>query len=280
MNLHWFFKRYRWVFAVLVFVIALLGYSLLLQSILYPILLFAALFPGIIYLTIVRNSDVGHLEPRGVIALHILIGIFLIYPASIFENFGVSFLQTFGFSTDPGSIIFWILYATIIVAPVEEVLKGFGNLFGYMFHQENDEPTDSIVYSVGIATGFALFENYRYVFSTLTNYSYNDALILAIARSFTAIPLHLGVAMLMGYYLSQYYYPEKFGLDVTSSPIYLIKAFLYPILIHGGYDLVVFLFQTDFFIQVVLALVFIVILNLWVWRKVIYLRNSIVDSIQ
>ena len=266
------YREYRWAYILLVTIVSVLAYYLILQNILYPILLAAALVPGIVYIAIVRSSDVGIKEPKGVIALYLIIGILMIFPAIYLENYGIALLQRYGFTAELtynlSSILFWFLFAAIIVAPVEELLKWFGVIFGNLLHKEDDEVSDTIVYSVAVAGGFALYENYRYVFGSINSFSYADVLTLAIARSFTAIPLHLGVAMIMGYYLSGYLHYEQFGIPESQRKIWLLKALIYSVIIHGAYDIIVFLVFDAFTLQVSLAIIFVTVLNFVVWKHV------------
>ncbi|MHA2504076.1 MAG: PrsW family intramembrane metalloprotease, partial [Candidatus Kariarchaeaceae archaeon] len=270
--------RYRWAYYLLLIILGIQSFLLLQNDPRFILILGAALIPGILYLSYVRNSDVGGKEPRGVIALHMILGILIIYPAIFLEGLGIDILIGLGFV--PGydfsfsSMMFWILFALLVVAPVEEGLKLLASLFGNLFHSENDQATDTIVYTVSVAAGFALFENYRYVFGSIGGLSVEDSLTLAIARSFTAIPLHLGMGLLMGYFLSGYYHPRKFGIGRFRRMQLLWRAFLFPTLLHGLYDLVVFLIFFNFTLQVIAALLFIIVVTIYVWRQVWELRRT------
>ena len=59
-----------------------------------------------------------------------------------------------------------------------------------------NEPYDGIIYSLFLTMGFALVENISYVIGNEeTGFS------VAIARMFTAIPMHATCGIVMGYYL-------------------------------------------------------------------------------
>ena len=75
------FGRYRWAYYLLLIILGIQSFLLLQNDPRFILILGAALIPGILYLSYVRNSDVGGKEPRGVIALHMILGILIIYPA-------------------------------------------------------------------------------------------------------------------------------------------------------------------------------------------------------
>lgn len=88
-----------------------------------------------------------------------------------------------------------------------------------------DERMDGIVYAVCVGMGFASFENIEYLFA-----AGSDWVTVGLGRSITAIPGHFGFAVVMGYYFSLYYF------DRYRAPGAGIKMWLYPVLLHGGYD--------------------------------------------
>ena len=56
---------------------------------------------------------------------------------------------------------------------------------------------DAIVYGTLISLGFATLENFNYVYSA--EYFGMQASTLALIRAFTAIPLHAGCGIIMGF---------------------------------------------------------------------------------
>jgi len=78
--------------------------------------------------------------------------------------------------------------------------------------------------AVFVSLGFALIENILYVFQ--------GGMTVAIARAFTAVPAHGFFAVIMGYYFSL----SKFHADDDQRKGFLIKALLFPILVHGTYN--------------------------------------------
>ena len=56
--------------------------------------------------------------------------------------------------------------------------------------REFNEPVDGLIYSMTVALGFAAFENIEY--------TVNGGLGVLVVRSFTAVPLHVGLASIWG----------------------------------------------------------------------------------
>ena len=85
---------------------------------------------------------------------------------------------------------------------------------------------DAIVYGTLISLGFATLENFNYVYSA--EYFGMQASTLALIRAFTAIPLHAGCGIIMGFY---------FGLYVfRGGEKYIIYSLVIPIIVHGFYN--------------------------------------------
>ena len=84
----------------------------------------------------------------------------------------------------------------------EESLK-FTALYFFLRNKiDFNEPMDAIVYGTLISLGFKALENFNYVYSA--EYFGMQASTLALIRAFTAIPLHAGCGIIMGFYFGLY----------------------------------------------------------------------------
>ena len=92
---------------------------------------------------------------------------------------------------------------------------------------EFDEHFDGIVYATFISLGFACIENIMYVFM--------GGVGTGVMRAITAVPGHFFFAVVMGYYFSR----AKF--DPANRKANMLKAIIYPMIIHGIYDMILFL---------------------------------------
>ncbi|MBR1873032.1 MAG: PrsW family intramembrane metalloprotease [Bacteroidales bacterium] len=95
---------------------------------------------------------------------------------------------------------------------------------------EFDERYDGIVYAVAVGLGFATLENIEYVLAAGA-----DWFSVSVSRALFAVPGHFAFAVVMGYYYSLYHFYGESAPKGTKA-----KIILYPILLHGVYDSIVF----------------------------------------
>jgi len=176
--------------------------------------------PGLLILTYFIFSD-RFKEPKKVIITTFILGMVIGYPAG-YLNYYIE--QIFS----NGNIINDALVGGAFAgALVEEILK-FLILYFYIFkHKEFNEPMDAIVYGIVVSLGFALNENYDYVYNFAEQFKATSWEI-AFARSYSAIPMHAACGVIMGFYFGQNYFIEQ-GRSFS-------LALIVPIIIHGSYN--------------------------------------------
>ena len=176
--------------------------------------------PGLLILTYFIFSD-RFKEPKKVIITTFILGMVIGYPAG-YLNYYIE--QIFS----NGNIINDALVGGAFAgALVEEILK-FLILYFYIFkHKEFNEPMDAIVYGIVASLGFALNENYNYVYNLAEQFNATSWEI-ALARSYSAIPMHAACGVIMGFYFGQNYFIEQ-GRSFS-------LALIVPIIIHGSYN--------------------------------------------
>ena len=176
--------------------------------------------PGLLILTYFIFSD-RFKEPKKVIITTFILGMVIGYPAG-YLNYYIE--QIFS----NGNIINDALVGGAFAgALVEEILK-FLILYFYIFkHKEFNEPMDAIVYGIVVSLGFALNENYEYVYNLAEQFKATSWEI-ALARSYSAIPMHAACGVIMGFYFGQNYFIEQ-GRSFS-------LALIVPIIIHGSYN--------------------------------------------
>jgi len=176
--------------------------------------------PGLLILTYFIFSD-RFKEPKKVIITTFILGMVIGYPAG-YLNYYIE--QIFS----NGNIINDALVGGAFAgALVEEILK-FLILYFYIFkHKEFNEPMDAIVYGIVVSLGFALNENYDYVYNYAEQFNVTSWEI-ALARSYSAIPMHAACGVIMGFYFGQNYFIEQ-GRSFS-------LALIVPIIIHGSYN--------------------------------------------
>ena len=180
-----------------------------------------AIAPAVAIIWYILHKDKYEPEPLRYLVLAFLIGVFSVLPAS-FASLKMEEL----FSDFAGTNVETIIYAFIVIALSEELVK-FIFLRYYMFRKEVfNEPFDGIVYGVMIGMGFATFENLFYVF--------DGGVGTALVRMFSAVPAHAVMGVMMGYYVG------KARFDPLQAKSWTAKAFLIPFMAHGLYDFLLF----------------------------------------
>ena len=117
------------------------------------------------------------------------------------------------------------LRAFVSAAVIEECSKFF---FFYKLFWNNpnfDERFDGIVYAVYVSLGFAFVENVLYIYQDV-----GQAVSIARARAFFAVPAHTLFAIAMGYGAGIARFSRK------RASLYLVSGLVWAILLHGIYD--------------------------------------------
>ena len=180
--------------------------------------LLITIVPSILILLYFFMSD-KFKEPKISIALVFFLGILICLPAGIINSFmDNNFKDVFSER---------LLYSFLGPAWSEELLKFIILYLVVLRRNEFNEPMDGIVYGVVVSLGFATFENYDYVFRYAELWEI-EPLQMAIARSFTAVPMHGLNGCIMGFYFGMYAF--------TGNKKYLILCLLIPFVIHGLYN--------------------------------------------
>ncbi|MDR2511292.1 MAG: PrsW family intramembrane metalloprotease, partial [Bacteroidales bacterium] len=120
--------------------------------------------------------------------------------------------------------------AFAVAALCEESLKllALYLLLKWVVKQDFEQRYDGIVYAVCVSLGFAMVENFLYIF----NYGSDYSPFVAIQRTFTAVPAHGIFGVAMGYYYGQY----RFEKDTDKKKILKRRIFTAPFILHGLYD--------------------------------------------
>ena len=160
-------------------------------------------------------------EPKKIIIITFLFGILITIPAGYLNEY---ILKVFSNKNEVNNALLGGFFAGGLV---EETLK-FLVLYLYVLKEKAfNEPMDAIVYGVVVSLGFATLENYTYVFQLAEQYKM-QSMDLAIARAFTAVPLHALCGVIMGYYFGMYAF--------VSAGKNLSLALIVPYIFHGTYN--------------------------------------------
>ena len=199
-----------------------------------------------IWLYLIYRYDRFEPEPvKWVLFLGALGGIASAIPAALFNNITASLLGAGDFiNKSPGAETHSnnIFLFSLFVGFNEEFWKSFIAVMFLKRLKQFNEPIDALIYSMSIALGFAAFENISYVaaggFGTL------------FVRSFTAVPLHAGLASVWGSGIARAKYYKGGRYFQTLIP-YVTAASV----IHALYNYMQFI-NSDSSVSLMIALIF------------------------
>jgi RsiW-degrading membrane proteinase PrsW (M82 family) len=188
------------------------------------ILLALALAPGLAIAFYIFYKDQHEREPTRLLIKSFLYGI-----GSVIVTLLISYSLEGAGVVDLEANTFWetVIDAFFVVALVEEFSK-FIFVRWLLYPNKNfNEPFDGIVYTVMVGMGFATLENITYVM--------NGGIGVALLRMFTAVPAHAIFAVIMGFFIGEAKFLQR------NRTLYLIVGLLAATVVHGFYDLFLFL---------------------------------------
>lgn len=199
-----------------------------------PVYLAVALSAAL-WLYVIYRNDKFEPEPiRTLIFVAIKGGILSGVPAALLNSIAainLSMTDKIFMQVAPDSITDLLTFA-LFVGFNEEFFKAMAAIFILRKLRDFNEPVDGVIYSMTVALGFAAFENIEYTFM--------GGIELLIVRSFTAVPLHLGLASIWGTGISMAKYYRTGGYLLNVLP-YIIPAAL----LHAAYNFYLFLNPGD-----------------------------------
>ena len=180
----------------------------------------ATVIPSIILVYIFYTFD-KFPEPKKYIIITFILGIIIAFPAGYLNYFLSNFINERINYNSP-----YIFLETLIIGPVtEELLKYFILVFYCLRLSAFDEPMDGLVYGSTAALGFAMIENFDYVYNASQfNTSWQD---VAWVRAFLTIPMHGSTGVILGFFLSYYYFYKKKFFFYIGPLVAILIHFLY-----------------------------------------------------
>jgi RsiW-degrading membrane proteinase PrsW (M82 family) len=181
------------------------------------LILTVGLAPGLFWLWYFYNQDKYEPEPLSLIVKMFFLGVVAAIIAFFLENLLIS-------------IVSGVLFVSLVVPAIEELLKFSMVAFFVYRDQEFDEPMDGIVYATATALGFATLENIVYV---LDIQSISSLFITGTLRAILSVPGHALFAVFWGYSLGI----AKFMPDGSRKRTVIIGGLLLAIGVHGVFNL-------------------------------------------
>lgn len=187
-------------------------------------LLILSIAPVFIILFYVYYRDKYEKEPYKLLFKAVLTGFVIVLPVLFIEKFLLSFIHAFE-NAKYGRAFY---SAFIVEGLSEEIFKFAAVYFLIWKHKEYNEKFDGIVYAVFVSLGFALIENFLYVFGN------ENGTQIAITGALTAVPAHAIFGILMGYHIGL----AKFFPFIKGYKRHIFDAIWVPAVFHGIYSFI------------------------------------------
>jgi hypothetical protein len=155
-----------------------------------------------------------------------VIGLFIAFPAGTLNTF---IIKNFSNQNPVNNALLMGFFAGGLV---EELLKFSVLYFFVLEHNKIVRPKYILVFGMIVSLGFAIHENYTYVFG---NKDKAFQLYVSLVRIYSAVPMHIFNGVIMGCFFAFY----KHSKDIK----FLGYSILIPIILHGSYN---FLLGVDF----------------------------------
>lgn len=225
------------------------------------IYILAAVIPAVVLLRYIYRHDTIEREPPGLLCVLLLMGVAAALCAGVLESIAQTILTLL---VDPGSPVYTILLAFLVVAAVEEGTKYWLLKRRTWNHPAFNYRFDGIVYAVFVSLGFAAYENIQYVL--------HYGLSVALPRAFLAVPGHMSFAVCMGIYYGRAKLCEGWG-DYDGVRKNLRTGYLFAVFLHGFYDACAMIGTTR---ATILFLAFAALMFFKVYRQL--KRESLTDA--
>jgi RsiW-degrading membrane proteinase PrsW (M82 family) len=180
--------------------------------------LIGGVIPAIIWLLFWLQEDKKRPEPRGLVMLTFLVGMFVVLLVIPFQKW----TQAIG-----GQSVTFLLWATI-----EEIFKFAGAYFIVLRRKEDNEPIDPLIYMMTIALGFAAMENTIFIFNPLIEGDFIQGLITGNVRFIGASLLHTLSSAAIGISMGLVFYKDQ-----VTKKISLFVGILVAIVLHTAFNL-------------------------------------------
>lgn len=213
----------------------------------------AAVLPAIILLRYIYKHDTVEKEPPGLLLTLLFMGVLAALCATVLEAI---FQTVLDLLVDPGSPVYTILLAFLVVAVVEEGTKFWLLKRRTWYHPAFNYRFDGIVYAVFVSLGFAAYENITYVL--------RYGLSVALPRALLAVPGHAAFAVVMGAFYGRARLREGWG-DLREARRDLWTGYLFAVFLHGFYDTCAMIGTVT---STVVFLVFVALMFLGIFRLV------------
>lgn len=189
----------------------------------YNILLASAggILPALVWLYFWLKEDARHPEPKRLIALAFVTGMFVVLPVLKLELYVLTHVDSATLR-----LTLW--------SAIEELGKFLAAYLVLLNRKEVDEPIDYVMYLVTVALGFAAIENTLFIFKPLSQGLMAASVITGNLRFIGATLLHVGTSAAIGIALAFSFYKNR-----ARKHLYLLWGLILATLLHAAFNLTI-----------------------------------------
>ncbi|MFZ2038439.1 MAG: PrsW family glutamic-type intramembrane protease [Minisyncoccia bacterium] len=170
------------------------------------------------------REDRAKPEPKALILLAFLGGIFALIASYLFEYFGSKFII-------PKDSFY---FAILLTPMVEEIMKFFFASFLVLNRYENDEPIDPSIYLISTALGFAAVENALFLLDPIIKGDLVISMATGNLRFIGATVLHTVSSAAIGICMGLVFYNKLFTKKIMA-----LIGLILAIALHGGFNFLI-----------------------------------------
>ncbi len=213
--------------------------------------LLGGILPALVWLWFWLKEDKAHPEPKRIIFLAFAFGMLGVPFAVLFEKLAMNQI---------GAITFTLF---LLWAIIEESIKYAAARLSGLQSKYFDEPIDAVMYLISAALGFAALENVFFVFSSIMDGGFADALVTGQLRFVGASLLHVAASALVGFSIA-------FGLCETrwKKWTYHIAGLLTAISLHTVFNYLIMKSNGEHLLNIFALLWVVIIVIIILFEKI------------
>ncbi len=174
------------------------------------------IIPALLWLWFWLKEDKKKPEPRGLIILSFIAGMFAVAIVLPMEKFAMNFFQE--------GLILLIIWASI-----EEIVKYSAIALVAFQSKYFDEPIDAVIYMITVALGFAALENSMFLLEPFKNGEMLVGFLTGNSRFMGATLLHVVASASIGIAIGLSFYKNKFIKYISTTAGLIIAIILHTL---------------------------------------------------
>ncbi len=196
-----------------------------LEYLFYAILI--GIVPALLWLWIWLHEDSEHPEPKSILIISFVAGMFVAPIAVILQLLSESYFANLNFIF-AGVVVSWSVVAWVII---EELLK-FGASFFALKSKAFNEPVDAMIYLITASLGFVAVENTLFAIKNVIEGGLMELFSGGIIRMIGPSLLHIATSGMVGLFISLAFY-----MNHQRKTLFIYFGLALAIILHTFYNL-------------------------------------------